>query len=88
MASSSQDAQRNAAYEQAIQRAVELMRAGGTEAVRVLDIGAGSGLLSMMAARSSRCLIVLLTLQREFCTGVFQHARQDFITGSLVFWCA
>ena len=46
-----QDAQRNAAYERAIADALELRRALCDGPVNVLDIGAGSGLLSMMAAR-------------------------------------
>ena len=46
-----QDEQRNAAYQGAIQRAVALLRASREGSVTALDIGAGSGLLSMMAAR-------------------------------------
>ena len=46
-----QDEQRNTAYEGAIQRAVALLRARGDGPLHALDIGAGSGLLSMMAAR-------------------------------------
>ena len=45
------DTQRNAAYQAAIHRAIELKRAAGEEAIYVLDIGAGSGILSLMAAR-------------------------------------
>ncbi len=45
------DDQRNAAYEAAIRCAVEAKRASGHVVVTALDIGAGSGLLSMMAAR-------------------------------------
>jgi type II protein arginine methyltransferase len=44
------DAERNAAFEGAISRAV---RSGGV----VLDIGAGSGLLSLMAARAGAALV-------------------------------
>ena len=51
-----QDTQRNAAYQRAIQRAIDMMRAAGAGAVHALDIGAGSGLLSLMAAR---CLLLL-----------------------------
>ena len=46
-----QDVQRNEAYERAIHRAVHFLRASGHDRVTALDIGAGSGLLSMMAAR-------------------------------------
>ena len=45
------DSQRNDAYEAAIVRAVEFQRGMGAKEVHVLDIGAGSALLSMMAAR-------------------------------------
>ena len=45
------DQQRNDAYEQAISRAVAAKRAAGCRHVLALDVGAGSGLLSMMAAR-------------------------------------
>ncbi|CAL8464828.1 g4363 [Coccomyxa elongata] len=46
------DEQRNVAYEKAIARAIEIKRALGCKDVSVLDIGAGSGLLSLMAARA------------------------------------
>lgn len=42
-----------AAYQSAIERAVALKRGAGCRRITTLDIGAGSGLLSMMAARSS-----------------------------------
>lgn len=45
------DGQRNAAYQVAITRAIELKRAAGEETIHVLDMGAGSGILSLMAAR-------------------------------------
>ena len=48
------DDQRNAAYQAAITRAVHLKVAAGDESVHVLDMGAGSGILSLMAARSAR----------------------------------
>lgn len=45
------DAHRNAAYQSAITRAIQLKRAAGDESIYVLDMGAGSGILSLMAAR-------------------------------------
>ena len=42
---------RNNAYEEALKRAIEWQQAVGNEEIKVLDIGAGSGLLSLMAAR-------------------------------------
>jgi tetratricopeptide (TPR) repeat protein len=51
------DRQRNEAYDQAICRQVKRRKAGGA-APLVLDIGAGSGLLSMMAARAGAETVV------------------------------
>ena len=45
------DSNRNNAYEAAITRAVALKRAAGCKDVLALDIGSGTGLLAMMAAR-------------------------------------
>lgn len=45
------DTQRNQAYEAAIARAVQRKRRAGCANLMALDVGAGSGLLSMMAAR-------------------------------------
>ena len=45
------DVQRNTAYEEAICRAIEALHMSGIQRVNVLDIGAGSGLLSLIAAR-------------------------------------
>jgi 2-polyprenyl-3-methyl-5-hydroxy-6-metoxy-1,4-benzoquinol methylase len=45
------DGARNAAYEAAIRRAVEFRRSLSAAEVNVLDMGAGSGILSLMAAR-------------------------------------
>ncbi len=45
------DSQRNAAYDGAITRAVARLRSRGCAHLLALDLGAGSGLLSMMAAR-------------------------------------
>jgi len=42
---------RNDAYEGAIQRAIEFQQAGGEACIKVLDIGSGCGMLSLMAAR-------------------------------------
>ena len=45
------DDQRNTAYNAAIRRAVAAKRAAGCTDILALDVGAGTGLLSMMAAR-------------------------------------
>jgi predicted RNA methylase len=47
-----QDTLRNDAYDAAIRRAIARKRDAGYRRVTALDIGAGSGLLSMMAARA------------------------------------
>ena len=52
------DRQRNDAYQAAIQAAVARKRASGCADILALDMGAGSGLLSMMAARwGGSCLL-------------------------------
>jgi len=43
--------QRNAAYDGAIRRAIAFRRAAGMARITALDVGAGSGLLTMMALR-------------------------------------
>lgn len=45
------DSQRNAAYDGAIRRAVARLRTQGCTELLALDLGAGTGLLAMMAAR-------------------------------------
>ena len=45
------DQRRNDAFDAAIRRAIELKTAHGNKEVHVLDMGAGTGLLAMMAAR-------------------------------------
>ena len=45
------DTERNSAYEKAIHRAIEALHLSGIWSVNVLDIGSGSGLLSLIAAR-------------------------------------
>jgi hypothetical protein len=49
------DAPRNAAFERAIAAAVRTFAKAHGRPPRVLDIGAGSGLLAMMAARAGAC---------------------------------
>jgi type II protein arginine methyltransferase len=48
------DQDRNDAYERAVRTAIQSKKAAGKGEVMVLDIGAGSGLLSMLAARAGR----------------------------------
>ena len=45
------DDQRNTAYQTAIIRAIDMKKAAGEKDIYVLDMGAGSGILSLMAAR-------------------------------------
>lgn len=54
-----QDDQRNSCYRQAIKEAIETKKEIGYQQVTVLDAGAGSGLLSMMAARYSSSIIFM-----------------------------
>lgn len=54
------DEERNSAYDRAIRRAVEMQHMSGEQAVHVLDIGTGCGLLSMFAARSGIWTVALL----------------------------
>lgn len=61
------DVSRNAAYERAITRAVRESKASGNENVMVIDIGAGSGLLSMMAARAGADSVVAVEQSSHMC---------------------
>lgn len=54
------DISRNAAYEAAIIQAIKRKQEEGKESIRVLDLGAGSGLLGMMAARAGAEEVVCL----------------------------
>lgn len=54
------DSYRNNAYECAIKRAIEVQQAGGQDCIKVLDIGAGCGMLSLMAARQVTIYIYYL----------------------------
>ena len=60
--------QRNQAYDSAIRAAVAYRRGTGAQRITALDIGAGSGLLSMMALRcavTALCTMPALQLQEE-----------------------
>lgn len=46
------DSERNTAYAKAIEKAVAFKKSAGSRVVHALDMGAGSGLLSMLAARA------------------------------------
>ena len=70
-----QDVQRNEAYERAIHRAVQFLRASGHDRVTALDIGAGSGLLSMMAARYCPGLFGVFSKPHQRGLGMHQQAK-------------
>ncbi|KAK9803026.1 hypothetical protein WJX72_005333 [[Myrmecia] bisecta] len=61
------DTQRNSAYEQAITKALDFRRASGDGDIVVLDVGAGSGLLSMMAARAGASSVVGAEMSQHMC---------------------
>jgi protein arginine N-methyltransferase 7 len=61
------DSQRNDAYERAVRKAIESKRAFGEHGISVLDIGAGSGLLSMLAARAGADKVVAVEMSQHMC---------------------
>ncbi|KAL4447971.1 hypothetical protein ABPG75_005190 [Micractinium tetrahymenae] len=61
------DSQRNAAYDGAIRRAVARLRNESCTGLLALDLGAGSGLLSMMAARAGADEVVAVEHSQHMC---------------------
>ena len=61
------DSQRNDTYERAIRNAIESKRAFGEENLLALDVGAGSGLLSMLAARAGADKVVSVEMSQHMC---------------------
>ena len=61
------DSQRNDAYERAIKNAIESKRAFGEKDLLALDVGAGSGLLSMLAARAGADKVVSVEMSQHMC---------------------
>ena len=61
------DSQRNDAYERAITNAIESRRAFGEKDVTVLDVGAGTGLLSMLAVRGGADRVVSVEMSQHMC---------------------
>ena len=61
------DDERNGAYEAAVRNAVDLKRAFGAQEVLALDVGAGSGLLSMLAARAGADRVVACEINGHMC---------------------
>ena len=62
------DSSRNDAYEGAIRRCVESRRAFASSAkITALDVGAGSGLLSMLAARAGADAVVAVEVSQHMC---------------------
>ena len=61
-------------------QAIEFKRAAGCEKVQVLDVGAGSGLLSMMAARQAIRHRAAIVIQALPACGTQLHPRRTLLS--------
>lgn len=75
-----QDESRNAAFEGAIRRAVAMLHFAGIEDVQVLDIGTGTGLLSLFAARRvlPRPVLIPSSSEQEQRQSSLENFQSDF----------
>lgn len=73
------DEQRNSTYEKAVKNAIQLKRDMGQHPVQVLDVGAGSGLLSMISARAGADYVTGAEISGHMCdVGVLSEVMNGF----------
>jgi len=76
-----------AAYEAAIGRAVARRRAAG-EPARVLDVGTGSGLLAMMAAKAGAASVVAVDIHERWATTARRNVAANGLASRVSVLCA